>query len=66
MNQRRFALSTTSSEWRCKHCSLLLGITDERAVFVKFKGAEFTVRGELSRRCPRCSEENRIETRSVA
>lgn len=62
MAQTKPSLNPDSSEWRCKKCSLLLGVREHGAVFIKFKGAEFTVRGDLSRRCPRCSEHNAIRT----
>ncbi len=66
MTRTKPSLNPDSFEWRCKQCSLLLGVRTGDAVFIKFKGAEFTVRGDLSRRCPRCSEHNAIQTTEAA
>jgi len=66
VTQTKPSLSPESFEWRCKQCSLLLGVRERDAVFIKFKGAEFTVRGDLSRRCPRCLDHNAIRTTEAA
>ena len=50
------------SEWRCRRCGALLGVERGGRLHLKYKTAQFMVRGSVIAVCRRCSELNETES----
>ena len=50
--------NTQQIEWRCRKCGGLLGIEQDDRIYLKYKRAQFVVRGEVMAVCHRCAELN--------
>lgn len=49
-------------EWRCRKCGGLLGVERGGRIHLKYRRAQFVVRGEVLAVCPRCSELNETQS----
>jgi RNase P subunit RPR2 len=48
---------TTRREWRCWRCDTLLGVEQNGELHVKYKDAQYRVRGVVKATCRRCGAE---------
>ena len=49
-------------EWRCRKCGGLLGVERGGRIHLKYRRAQFVVRGEVMAVCHRCSELNETQS----
>jgi hypothetical protein len=56
---------TPASDWRCRRCGCLLGIRKQGRVFLKYKAAQYAVRGDVTATCRNCAEVNEHREGSV-
>jgi hypothetical protein len=57
-------MNTTSPEreWRCRSCSILLGVEREGRLHLKYKSAQYIVTGPVTAICRRCQTNNETVT----
>jgi RNase P subunit RPR2 len=48
---------TTRQEWRCWKCDTLLGVEEGGELHLKYKEAQYHVRGAVKATCRRCGSE---------
>ncbi len=53
-------------EWRCRCCGVLLGISDEDYIEIRYKSARYRVRGEVTSYCRRCGTLSQVITTDVS